>query len=51
MAYNFTAKWLKGSLNNTPDALSRNPVSDLQPHEMLAKQGLNNNQEVTIAEI
>ena len=28
MAYNFTAQWNKGTLNNAPDALSRNPVSD-----------------------
>jgi len=51
MACNFTAKWFKGSLNNTPDALSKNPVSDPQPHEMLTEQDLDNNQEVTIAEI
>ena len=31
MAYNFTAQWVKGTLNNAPDALSRNPVSDPLP--------------------
>ena len=31
MSYNFTAEWVKGTLNNAPDALSRNPVSDSQP--------------------
>ncbi len=37
MAYNFTTKWIKGTLNHAPDALSRNPVSDPQPDDMLAK--------------
>ena len=37
MAYNFTAEWVKGSLNNAPDALSRNPVSDPEPTDMLAE--------------
>lgn len=51
MAYNFTAEWVKGTLNNAPDALSRNPVSDPQPQEMLAEHDPNNNPETTIAEI
>ena len=37
MGYNFTAEWIKGDLNNAPDALSRNPVSDLQSQELLAE--------------
>lgn len=42
MANNFTAEWLKGKKDDTPDALSRNPVSDPQPHEMLAKYNIHN---------
>ena len=42
MAYNFTAEWVKGTLNNAPDALSRNPVSDPLQHEMLAEHDMNN---------
>ena len=30
MAYNFTAYWVKGSLNEAPDSLSHYPVSDPQ---------------------
>jgi len=37
MAYNFSATWVKGVLNHAPDALSRNPVSDPQPSELLAE--------------
>ena len=37
MAYNFSATWIKGVLNHAPDALSRNPVSDPQPSELLAE--------------
>ena len=35
--YTFTASWLKGTLNNSPDALPRNPTVDLQPEEALAE--------------
>ena len=51
MAYNFTAEWVKGILNNAPDALSRNPVSDPQPQEMLAERDSHDNLEASIAEI
>ena len=51
MAYSFTAEWVKGALNNAPDALSRHPVSDPLQHEMLAEYDSNNSPEVTIAEI
>ena len=51
MAYNFSAEWVKGVLNSAPDALSRNPVSDLQPQEMLAEWDTSNNPEITVAEI
>ena len=51
MAYNFTTEWVKDTLNNAPDALSWNPVSDPLQHVMLAEQDTNNNPEVSIAEI
>ena len=51
MAYNFTAEWVKGVLNTAPDALSRNPVSDPHPQEMLAERDSHNNPEASIAEI
>ena len=51
MAYNFTAQWIKGVLNNAPDALSRNPVSDPQPHELMAECDPQNNLEYSITEI
>ena len=51
MAYNFTAEWVKGTQNYAPAALSRNPVSDLQPHETLGEQDIHNNPEWSIAEI
>ena len=37
MGYTFTAEWVKGALNNAPDALSRSPVSDPQLDELLAE--------------
>ena len=37
MAYNFAAEWVKGTSNDAQDALSCNPVSDPQPHELLAE--------------
>ena len=51
MAYNFTAQWIKGVLNNAPDALSRNPVSDPLPHELMAECDSQNNPASSIAEI
>ncbi len=51
MAYNFTAEWIKGSLNSAPDALSCYPVSDPQPQEMLAERDPDNGIEASIAEI
>jgi len=47
MAYNFTAEWCKGSKNNAPDALSRNPTSDPLPTEILAEVDTNNSQEIS----
>ena len=51
MAYNFTAQWVKGALNNAPDALSRNPTSDPQPHELMEECTPHTNPEPSIAEI
>lgn len=51
MAYAFTAEWLKGNKNNAPDALSRNPISDPQPDELLAELDIDNNPDTSFAEI
>lgn len=51
MAYNFTAEWRKGKENDAPDALSRNPVFDPQPHDTLAEFDTGNNPEMSIAEL
>jgi len=51
MAYNFTIEWLKGCQNNAPDALSRNPVSDPQPQDMLAEHDICNQPGMSIREI
>ena len=37
MGYAFTAEWVKGTRNNAPGALSRSPVSDPEPEELLAE--------------
>jgi len=50
MACNFTDQWIKGTLNNAPDALSRNPVSDLQPQQLMAEYDLQNSPELSISE-
>ena len=51
MAYNFTAEWVKDTLNNAPDMLSWNPISDPQQQEMLAERDMNNNPEISPTEI
>ena len=51
MGYNFTTELLKGSLNQAPDALSRNPNSNPEPHETLAECDLDHNQAPTAADI
>ena len=51
MAYNFTAHWTKGSNHNTPDALSRNPVSDPQLEDMLAEFDDQSNLAMSTSEI
>ena len=37
MAYNFTAHWQKGALNNAPDTLSRYPTSDPVDGDQIAE--------------
>ena len=51
MGYNFTVKWVKGILNNAPDALSRNAVSDPQPSGILAESDMDNNPKNTLMEV
>ena len=51
MGYNFTAIWLKGSNNNAPDGLSRHPVSEPSPCDMLAEVDTFNQPEPSISEI
>ena len=41
MVYNFTAEWVKGTKNDAPDALLRNPVVDPSPEESLAELDVN----------
>ena len=50
MTYNFT-EWVKGSLNEAPNSLSRCPVSDPQTQDMLAECDPDDNVEASIAEI
>ena len=51
ISYNFTTKWLKGSKNEAPDALSCNPVSDPEPTDTLAELDVNDRAEMSIVEI
>ena len=51
MAYNCTAEWIKGAQNHAPDALSRNPVSDPQPHDVLTELDIHNSPKPSIAEV
>ena len=51
MPYNFTAEWVKGTLNQAPDALSRNPVSDPLPEESYCEQDFHNMPGLSCAEI
>ena len=50
MGYTFTAAWLKGALNNAPDA-SRNPTADPQPEEALAESEIDQETALSAAEI
>ena len=49
ISYNLTAQWIKGTMNNAPDALSRYPISDPAPHEQLAEFDHQGNPEPSIA--
>ena len=51
MGYYFTAKWIKGALNNAPDALSRHPVTDPLPGDLHAEHDLENELGISTAEI
>lgn len=51
MGYTFTATWLKGTLNNAPDALSRNPTADPLPEEALAESEIDKITAMSTAEI
>jgi len=48
IAYNFTAEWRKGSQNDSPDVLSRNPVLDLR--RAYAEHDIYNQLEMSIRE-
>ena len=51
MAYNLTAKWIKGKSNSAPDALSRNPVSNPQLDDALAEFDHQHHPEPSITEL
>ena len=51
MGYNFTAKWIKGALDNAPDALSCHPITDPLPGDLHAEHDLDNELGISIAEI
>ena len=51
MAYNLTAKWIKGKSNSAPDALSRNPVSNPQLDAALAEFDHQHHPEPSITEL
>jgi len=51
MAYNFTAEWVKGTKNDAPDILSRNPVKDPSPDNSLAELDTLDQPDLSITEI
>ena len=51
IGYNFTAEWVKGSLDNAPDALSRNPSTDPHPEEQLAEQDIDKQRAATAVDL
>ena len=51
MAYNFTAKWCKGSTNAAPDALSRYPVLEPNQEDMIAECDEDHSPAPSIAEL
>ena len=51
VGYTFTATWLKGTLNDVPDALSHNPMADPQPEGALAEGEIDQITAMSAAEI
>ena len=51
MPYNFTVEWVKGTLNQAPDALSRYPVSDPLVQEAFGEHDHNDTSALSCAEI
>ena len=51
MAYSFTAKWVKGSKNDAPDALSRNPIADPKMEDTLAEYDCHSHPAMSTSEI
>ena len=51
MGNSFTTEWVKGALNNAPDALSRNPSADPSPDELLAERDIDNLKAATTVDI
>ena len=51
MGYNFTAHWVKGLKNDTPDALSRYPVQDPEMADAFAELDIHVDPDMSIAEI
>ena len=51
IGYNFSAVWLKGSINDAPDALSRHSISEPASQDMLAETDIFNQLEPSISEI
>jgi len=51
MAYNFTTELVKGTKNEAPYALSRNPVTDPSPEDTLAELDIFSQPDMSITEI
>ena len=51
MAYKFTAEWVKGTKNDAPGALSRNPIADPSPEGSLAELDILYQSDLSITEI
>ena len=51
MAYNFMTEWVKGTKNDAPDSLSRNPVTDPSHENILAELDILSQPALSINEI
>lgn len=51
MGYNFTAEWLKGASNSAPNALSRHPVTNPVPQDLLGESEFDNTPATSPAEV